>query len=111
MSRLEFRTGTAAAAWPRCTVRGPQLGRLELRGDSADGLESSEGALARESAGGSWLSSGISAGAIGQSAHTWPLHMVFVLLCGTVTGFQKQMSQDSPSNDGIRKLGVCPSQT
>lgn len=71
------------------------------------GLEASEGALARASAGGSWLSSGISAGAIGQSAHTWPLHMVFVLLCGTVTGFQKQMSQDSPSRDDIRGNQEC----
>lgn len=71
------------------------------------GLESSEGALARASAGGSWLSSGISAGAIGQSAHTWSLHMVVVLLHGTVSGFQKQMSQDSPSNDGMRGSQEC----
>lgn len=46
-------------------------GKTGAGGDSADGLESSEGALARESAGESWLSSGISAGTIGQSARTW----------------------------------------
>jgi hypothetical protein len=70
------------------------------------GLQSSEGTLTHVSAGGSCLSSGISAGAVGLSTHTWPLHMVSMFLCGTVTWFQEQTSQDSPSsNDGIRISG------
>lgn len=64
-------------------------------------------AIARQrthtSGGGCCLSSGIPAGAVGQSTHTWPLHMVPTLLYGTVTSFQEQMSQDSPSGNGSVK--------
>ena len=85
---------------------GTSAGRLEHGGAAADGLASSEGVLARASAGGGWLSSGISAGAAGQSAHTCSPHMVLCYFVA-VTGFQNQMSQDSPSNDGIRGNQEC----